>query len=84
MKPQTYINGLRIIEDITMTVAGETEYHRRTMKERLFSWPWNPFKTHNIFIPQIPSTQVIMGDNFMVMHPEIAVVFRESLKNEES
>ena len=38
------LNGFRIVEDIKMTKDGEPYKVERTLKERLFTWPWNPFK----------------------------------------
>jgi len=76
-------NGYRVVENLSMTVNGEPIKDKRTWKERLFSLPWNPFKTHNITIPQIPSTEVIMFENSMIMHPEIASKLRDALEKDK-
>lgn len=78
----TYLNGYRIVEDINRTVAGEPYKVKRTWKERLFTWPWNPLRSNNTIIPQVPSNEVIQFEDYLVMHPDIAKVFKESLKNE--
>jgi len=76
-------NGYRVVENLSMTVNGEPIKVKRTWKERLLSWPWKPFKTHNITIPKIPSTEVIMFENSMIMHPEIAKKLKEALDKEK-
>lgn len=76
-------NGYRVVENISMTLAGEAHKEKRTWKERLFSLPWNPFKSHNITIPQIPSTEVIMFENSMIMHPDIAEKLRIAIEKDK-
>ena len=79
----TYLNGYRIVEDISMTIPGEPIYTKRSWKTRLFTWPWKPFKANDIEIPRKPSNEVIQSEGYLIMHPEIALVFKEALKNEE-
>jgi hypothetical protein len=68
-----YTYGRIIFIDNYLTIPGEPYEQVRTWKERLFSRPWNPFKKTNTIIPQIPDPNVyFIGDDKVVMHPEIA------------
>ena len=82
IKNYTYFHGRRIVEDISMTVPGDPIKEKRTWKERLFTWPWKPFKAYNTTIPQVPSGEVIIVDDYFIMHPFIADAFKKSIENE--
>lgn len=65
-------NGINIIENPYLTEPGEPCDVKRTWKERLFTRPWNPFKSHKEIIPIVPSREIIkLGDKW-IMHPEMA------------
>ena len=61
--------GMKIIENHHLMVFGEPVQIKRGIKERLFSWPWNPFKSTKTFIPLVPSREVIYSGGFYIMHP---------------
>lgn len=82
MMQYNYLNGLRIVENSNMTVLGKPYDVKRTWTERLFTWPWNPFKSSKTIVTHVPSNEVIQGDGVLIMHPEIAKVFKESMNNE--
>jgi len=75
-------NGYRVVENISMVVDGDPYYEKRSWKERLFSFPWNPFRSLNKIVPKVPSTEVIMFENSMIMHPEIASKLRDALEKD--
>lgn len=70
--PKSYM----IIENENMTVPGNPIKIDRTWSERLFSFPWNPFRTTKWITPREPSKEVIIGPGgAMVMHPQTAHAF---------
>ena len=73
-------NGYEIVVDINKIVYVRTDKILRTLKERLFSLPWKPFKKFTYTPIYEPDTTITIFRNKMVMHPIIA----ERLKNENS
>jgi len=56
-------NGYRVIEERRLT-----EEVTQTWKERLFSWPWRPFKKTRT----VPSATAVMWGNTLILHPVMA------------
>lgn len=71
-------NGYKVIGNELMVVDGNPIYTVRTWKERLFTRPWHPFRRLNKTIPKVPSTQVIMTEDSMIMHPTLVEYLRNS------
>ena len=78
-------NGLKIIEDLNMVVPGEPFEKKRTIKERLFSLPWRPFKRTKTITLMVPSREIIFWENHLVMHPVVKdELLRSVAKSEQS
>lgn len=74
------LQGMKVIENRLMVEDGEPYEVARTWKERLFTWPWQPFKIVNIIIPKVPLKEVWrLGDNTLVMHPDFFEEMKKSL-----
>lgn len=63
--------GRKVILNQALTVPGEPYQVARTWKERLFTRPWRPLKTTRTVVPQVPSREVIMTADVIVMHPAV-------------
>lgn len=63
------LSGFRIVESQWLTEAGPPTEVRRTWRERLLSRPWRPWKATRIVVLQVPSRQVYMMGDSMVVHP---------------
>jgi hypothetical protein len=61
---------LRFMENINLTINGEPYDVTRTLKQRLFSLPWHPFKKTITVIPRIPDPNVYRTNGFIFGHPE--------------
>lgn len=71
-----YFNGVTVVENKNLTVV---EAKPRSWKERLFSWPWKPWKKVNITM--VPDRQVYYSkDNVVYCHPEVAKQLRMELR----
>ena len=65
------LSGRRVLESAYLTESGEPCEVRRQWRERLFSWPWRPFKATRTVIPQVPMKGgYLLADGTIVMHPE--------------
>lgn len=63
--------GVRIIESVYLTEAGEPYEVRRPWMERLFSRPWRPLQRTRTITPQVPMRGGLrMADGTIVMHPD--------------
>jgi len=75
------IDGFKIVTNIHMTI--DHKYNiKRTWKERLFTLPWKPLQKTRVIIMQVPSTEVIVNGNTLIMHPEIAKELKNQMNNE--
>jgi hypothetical protein len=78
------MHGYRIIENPHLVVAQNTEV-ARSLKERLFSWPWRPLKKTKIVTVYVPSRDVVrLVDQFtgqicFACHPDTADILRARL-----
>jgi len=45
---------------------------KRTWRERLFSFPWNPFQAHKIIIERKPNVLVDSCMRVIYCHPDVA------------
>lgn len=59
---------MKIIEDINMT-EDFTVQVKRTIKERLFTLPFSPLKTHKKVTKKRPSKEILMYGDKVIMHP---------------
>ena len=75
------IGGFRIIEDASLTEAGDPITVCRSWLERLLSWPWCPWHSTKIVIPQVPRKDAIINhlEGYMIMHPELADRLRRAI-----
>ena len=74
------INGLRIVEDPNMTIAGKPYRVKRTWRERLFTKPWKPLWRYRTIVPQVPRKEIFMAPgNLAIMHPVIAMKLKEEI-----
>lgn len=62
-------NGKHVITSLFMTEAGDPIEVRRGWRERLWSWPWRPWRRTRTIIPQMPSKTVYVTQNSIVIHP---------------
>ena len=64
--------GINIVEDINLTLPGETIEVERSWKERLFTLPWRPFTKTKIKMLMLPSPELYLfrEHNLIVGHPE--------------
>ncbi len=69
---------MKIIEDFNMLEDGEPYETLRTWKERLFSLPWNPFKSTKTVVPKVPSKQCLVFRDTVITHPEMARILRNT------
>lgn len=70
MKSTYSMHGLRVIENVNLTVAGTPYEVRRTWRERLLARPWRPLQRTRTIVPQVPSpTLYLMAPNTLVGHP---------------
>lgn len=64
-------NGLKVIESVWLTEPGDPVEVRYSWRQRLFSWPWRPWRATYTMIPQVPMKGgVRMSNDTIVMHPE--------------
>ena len=72
MSEPNFFNGLRVIESVYLTEAGEPYQVRRSWKERLFSRPWKPLQRTRMVVPQVPMKGGYrLGNDTIVMHPDM-------------
>lgn len=70
------LNGLKIVEDENM-VEHYTEKVLMGWEERFFSFKWfTKFKTIH---KTKPDTRVIKFENYLIMHPEIALKLKQEI-----
>lgn len=69
---------MKIIEDFNMLEDGEPHEEKRSWKERLFSLPWNPLKSTKTVVPKVPSRQVLILGDTVIVHPNMACILRNS------
>jgi hypothetical protein len=80
MNPLSTFAGLRVIESVWLTEAGEPYQIRRSWKERWFSRPWRPLQRTRTVVPQVPMKGGYrLNNDTIVMHPEIIRELRAAL-----
>jgi len=72
--------GKEIITSLHMTKTSDPFSVKRTWRERLFSWPWRPWQTTKMITKQIPSDEVYVFEDRMMMHPETLRQLQAELK----
>lgn len=75
-------DGMLVIEDARMTVAGEPVQVPRSLWERLFSLPWRPFKRTKTITPQVPNDQLVRVGRALVGHPHTIRRIYEAMERE--
>lgn len=73
--------GLKVIENAHLTIPDGTVEVRRTMRERLLTRPWSPFKKFNTVARTKPSRQIYRVPGAFIMHPALAAEIRCINKN---
>lgn len=72
---------IRIIENLQMVKDGDPVEVKRTVKERLFTRPWRPFKRTRTVVPKVPRDDAIkLPNGTLVMHPETARKLRKMME----
>lgn len=65
-----------ILENALLTDP-EDRVVKRTIRERLWSWPWNPFRKTKVIVVQVPSrTTYLLMETNLVCHPVVAAEIR--------
>lgn len=72
--------GAKVYENALLTKPGTPYEVKRTLKERLWSRPWQPLKATTWVTPQVPSSDIFtMPDGSLVMHPETVQLLRNAI-----
>ena len=80
--PPGSLFGIPVIKSPAMTKP-ETTIRALSWRERLFSWPWRPWRKTKLVTIMVPSDEILMINSDLlygiVMHPETAVRFSKEL-----
>lgn len=72
--------GVEVIESLFLTEI-EIREVRRSWRERLFSWPWNPIRGTKTVSVQVPSRQIVqLGRNRFLIHPAMKAELFKAVK----
>ena len=63
--------GKQIITSVYLTKTSDPLSVKRTWKERLFSRPWKPWQATKMITIQVPSDEVLVMMDRIIMHPEM-------------
>jgi len=69
-KPRITKSKVVIWLDEDLVVAGATDHVKRSLKERLFSRPWQPFKKNKTVTNMVPSHKIYWEGESLIMHPD--------------
>lgn len=69
-------SGFRVVLSPSLTEPGEPVQVPRTWRERLFTWPWRPWRTTRTYVPQVPSSQAYRVGDTLYLHPETWAALR--------
>ncbi len=72
-------NGLKVVENPMLTVAGEPYEKKITIKERFFSLQWRPLKKTRTIVPKVPSREVVINGDTVYCHPSVAIELKRQL-----
>lgn len=73
--------GYSLLENRMMVIPEEVD---RDWKERLFTWPWRPFrKTRTIFVPD-PQVLVDNNNRMIVGHPVVICQLRREVEDADT
>lgn len=80
LQPET-LGGYKIITNELMC---DMRIHKRNWSERLFSWPWEPWKPTKMV--KVPGNDIIVDEKTkrMVMHPETVKYLKQAYENEKN
>jgi hypothetical protein len=67
--------GLKVIVSVYAVKDGEPIIHRRSWRQRLFSWPWRPWVTTWTEIPKVPAFYVTKDS--IIAHPAALMELRK-------
>lgn len=84
--PMILINGMRVLTNKNLTVAGTPVEVEMTRRDRWFSWPWRPWVKTRMYTPREPDPHAYkmsdMRDGLLlVMHPETLKQVMEARKH---
>lgn len=73
--PMTTINGIRLMTNDYLTVAGEATEVGRTFHDRWFTWPWRPWVKTWMYVPRLPDPHLYriqdhLDGQAILGHPE--------------
>lgn len=69
--------GIQVIESVHLVEDGEPCLRHLSWRERLFSWPWEPWVAAELEVPKVPARHGIMlNDHTMVIHPQTLKAMR--------
>ncbi len=73
--------GLKIQESLYLTEPGEPMQVRRSWRERLWSWPWRPWRATKTIVPQVPSKSFyLIGNDTVLCHPAQVAELRRKVE----
>jgi len=75
------IAGYNYVENWNMVVDGKPYRVNLTWKERVFSWPWRPFKKTKFVTPKVPDPNVIIIGNQIYAHPAVIESIHQALRH---
>jgi hypothetical protein len=71
--------GYMIYRNPALVEPGEPVQVKRTWRDRLFSTPWSPLRTHTTQVPMVPSHNVFSpSPGVLICHPAIAAKIAEA------
>ncbi len=68
--------GFRVIEKASLVEDGPLVIVKRSMINRLFSWPWRPMVKEEAVVSKRPSKIIHKAGDFLIMHPLVAKKLR--------
>lgn len=69
-----FFDGYELVEDKGMTELDRVDRIKRTLKERLFSFPWKPLQTHRMEAVYKPSGELYKIEKprrMLIGHPTL-------------
>lgn len=72
------LSGVQIVESPYMMVSREKQV-RRTWRERLFTVPWRPLRTHNTVMEHVPNPDLVKVGHIFYGHPETVRKLRDRI-----
>jgi hypothetical protein len=76
----TILNGQRFYPNELLSVPRNEEIER-SWKERLFSWPWQPFKKTKYVTKWVASDEIICFNGTYYAHPDTIEKIKAAIEN---